>query len=125
MINIEKLERITIFRMDDKEDPSLRRFAILSYMLDLREGDVVVVPKMPKWDQFTIARVSRGYEFDVDENREDHRHIVHIESEGVRAFNYKASSDAFLVHVCLREQNIVLPFRSVTIPNKLVRALVY
>ena len=30
--------------------------AILSYMLGLNESDVVVVPKMPELNQFTIAR---------------------------------------------------------------------
>lgn len=80
-----------------EEDPSPRRFAILSNMLDLQEGDIVVVPKMPKWNQFTIARVSGDYEFDSDENREDHRHIVPVKSDSVRTFSYKANNEAFLV----------------------------
>ncbi len=40
-------------------------------MLELVEGDIVVVPKMPEWSEFTIARVSGKYFFGVDTGRED------------------------------------------------------
>ena len=73
----------TVFEEGYKEDfgekPSSRRFAILTGMLDLNSGDVVVVPKMPVWNQFTIARVSEGYEFDTGSNLDDYRHIVHVD----------------------------------------------
>ena len=79
------------------ENPSPRRFAILSYMLDLNEGDIVVIPKMPNWNQFTIARVSRGYEFDTQGDRKDFNHIVRIDPKCVRTFHYRADEDAYLI----------------------------
>ena len=66
------------------EDPSRKRFAILSRMFEIDDGYVVVVPKMPEWNQFTIARVSRGYEFKVGGNRQDFGHIVHVQPDGER-----------------------------------------
>ena len=79
------------------EQPSSKRFAILSCMLDLNKGDVVVVPKMPELTQFTIAYVSQGYEFEEGENHEDFRHIVPVDLDSVRTFNYQANSDAFQI----------------------------
>ncbi len=77
--------------------PSPRRFAILTNMLYLKDGDVVVVPKMPEQHQFTIARVSGGYRFDTDEDLDDFRHIVSVDPDSVRTFGYRANQDAFLV----------------------------
>ena len=80
-----------------EEDPSPKRFAILSRMLDMKDRDVVVVPKMPEWNQFTIARVSGGYRFETDGDLEDFRHIVPVDPESVRTFNYRANDDAYLI----------------------------
>ena len=43
--------------------PGPKKYANLRHMLDLNEGEVVVVPKMPEQHQFTIARVQGGYEW--------------------------------------------------------------
>ena len=94
---VEKQDWEASYREVWGEQPTSRRFAILSYMLGLNKGDVVVVPKMPESNQFTIARVSKGYEFEEDENHEDFRHIVHVDLDSVRIFNYQANRDAFLV----------------------------
>ena len=79
------------------EDPSPRRFAILSRMLDMKRGDVVVVPKMPEWNQLTIAQVASGYRFEHDGDLEDFRHVVHVEPRSIRTFDYRADEDAYLV----------------------------
>ena len=75
------------------EYPSTMRFAILTRMLDMKYGDVVVVPKMPEWEQFTIARVSGGYRFEIDGDRKDFRHIVPVYRNSVRSFSYRANDD--------------------------------
>ena len=81
-----------------KKEPSARRFDILTGMLYLNSGDVVVVPNMPVWrKQFTIARVSEGYEFGTGSNLEDYRHIVHVDPDSVRTFDYHADEDAFRI----------------------------
>ena len=87
------------------EYPSTMRFAILTRMLDMKYGDVVVVPKMPEWDQFTIARVSGGYRFEIDGDRKDFRHIVPVYRNSVRSFSYRANDDAFLVSAIFSRAN--------------------
>ena len=78
-------------------EPSPMRFAILSRMLDMRKNEIVVIPKMPHWDQFSIARVSGDYRFDVANGQTDFGHIVPVDPNGVRTFNYRADDDAFLI----------------------------
>ena len=83
-------------------EPSPRRYSILSLMLQLHDQDVVVIPKMPHPDQFTIARVSKGYEFDFDGSHlsregDSHRHVIDIDPNSVRTFHYHADDDSFRV----------------------------
>lgn len=49
----------------DWGNPSPRRFAILRRMLELDRGDIVVMPKMPALNQFTIACASGRYRFEL------------------------------------------------------------
>ena len=50
----------------DWGEASPMRFAILSRMLELDDGDIVVIPKMPAWNLFTVAQVSGRYRFETD-----------------------------------------------------------
>ena len=81
----------------DWGDPSPRRFAILSRMLDIKKHDIVVIPKMPQWNQFSIARASGEYRFEVAEGCDDFGHVVPVDPESVRTFHYHANDEAFLV----------------------------
>lgn len=81
----------------DWGNPSRMRFAILSRMIEMHEGDIVVVPKMPQWNQFTVARVSGEYLFEPDGDHGDFGHIVPVDPVSVRTFDYRANNDAFLV----------------------------
>ena len=78
-------------------DPSPQRFAILRRMLEMDDGSMVVVPKMPERNQFTIARVSGPYRFEIDRDQGDFGHIVPVHPDSVRTFDYRADEDAFLV----------------------------
>ncbi|MYB34895.1 MAG: hypothetical protein F4X92_07200 [Gammaproteobacteria bacterium] len=87
------------------DKPSPRRYSILCNMLQLNveDVDIVVVPKTPDRNQFTIARVKRGYQFDADgsqlgpDARGDYRHVIDIDPDSVRTFHYRANDDSFLV----------------------------
>ena len=81
----------------DWENPSPRRFAILRRMLKLDRGDIVVMPKMPAWNQFTIASASGRYRFELAEGWDDFGHIVPVESGSVRTFAYDSCNEARLV----------------------------
>ena len=81
----------------DWGDPSPKRFAILTRMLQLGPGDVVVVPKMPQPDQFTIARVRGRYLFEMPRDRDDYGHIIPVDPDSIRTFDYRADDEAFLI----------------------------
>lgn len=74
------------------EEPSPRRHGILSRMLDMQAGDVVLCPKAPAYGQFTIARVSEPYRFEVAEDIDDFGHIITVESQRVVSNSYNADS---------------------------------
>lgn len=82
------------------ERPSSKRYSILVRMLDIGNGEVVVVPKMPGWNQFIIARVSmckKPYEFESFNAYDDFGHIIHVEPDTVRIFDYRADNEAYLI----------------------------
>ena len=89
----------------DSGDPSPRRFAILRRMLELSCGDTVVMPKMPAWNQFTIARVSGPYRFEIARGHDDFGHIIPVVRDSVRAFAYRANNEAFQVSALFSRAN--------------------
>ena len=86
-------------------NPSPRRFAILNRMLELDDGDIVVMPKMPAWNRFTVARVSGRYRFEVARGHDDFGHIVPVYRESVRTFAHRANDHAFLVSALFSRAN--------------------
>lgn len=81
----------------DWGEPSPRRFAILRRMLELDRGDIVVMPKMPAWDRFTIARVTGRYRFELADGGKDFGHVIPVDPDSVRTFVYEACNEARLV----------------------------
>ena len=77
--------------------PNSKRYAILTRMLQLDAGCIVVVPKMPTPNRFTIARVNDKYRFELADDRKDFGHIIPVDPKNIRVFNYRADDDAFLV----------------------------
>ncbi len=86
-------------------EPSPRRFSILSQMLYLERGDIVVIPKMPQWNQFTVARVAAGYQFEHESDLKDFRHIVELDPQSIRPFGYQADDDAYMVSALFARAN--------------------
>ena len=89
----------------DWGEASPMRFAILSRMLELDDGDVVVMPKMPARHRFTVARVSGRYRFETDGVVQDFGHIVPVYPESVRTFAHRANDQAFLVSALFSRAN--------------------
>jgi len=94
---VDKEKWVETYRSKWEESPSSQRFAILSRMLEIGCGEIVVVPKMPEWNQFTVGRVSGDYRFEVSGIHDDFGHIVPIDPGSVRTFDYKANDDAYMV----------------------------
>ena len=81
----------------DWGNPSPRRFAILRRMLELDRGDIVVMPKMPALNQFTIACASGRYRFELADGWDDFGHIVPVDPGSVRTFAYDSCNEARLM----------------------------
>ena len=62
-------------------DPSRDRHKILRRMLDMKEGDLVICPKMPDYSCFTIAIVSGPYRFEVAPGTEGFGHIIPVKEQ--------------------------------------------
>lgn len=62
-------------------------------MLEINEGDILIVPKMPTSSQFTICKAAGGYEFTRPDgfDGDDFHHMIPIDIESVRAFSYHAN----------------------------------
>ena len=94
---ISKSQWEAAYRKSGWGEPSSRRYAILTRMLELGAGDIVVVPKTPDWGEFTIARVRDKYRFELADGHSDFEHIIPVDPDSIRVFNYRADDDAFLV----------------------------
>ena len=81
----------------DWEGPSPRRFAILRRMLELNADDIVVMPKMPERNQFTIARATGRYRFELAGGREDFGHVIPVDPDSMRDFAHNECDQARLV----------------------------
>jgi hypothetical protein len=71
------------------------RYRILRRLGDLRKGDLVVVPRMPRQEEFTIAKVGQGYMFDDSQFHrvKDFGHVVQVEKDSLRSFGYRSSPE--------------------------------
>ena len=74
------------------EDPSSRRWGILRRMLDIQVGDFVLCPKAPAYGEFTIARVSEPYRFEVAAGQNDYGHIIPVQHQRAVSNAYNEDS---------------------------------
>ncbi len=74
--------------------PSPRRHATLRRMLDMKKGDLIFIPKAPKYGYFTIAEVeeSESYRFEVASGQNDFGHIIPVKNLRVVANWYNQDS---------------------------------
>lgn len=82
------------------ESPSPRRYATLRRMLDINKGDLIFIPKLPSYEHFTIAEVSRGYQFEMAPDREDFGHIIPVKNRKKVANWY--NQDSQTIHELFR-----------------------
>ena len=77
------------------KEPSPRRHSILRRMLDMKEDDFVLCPKCPKRGFFTIAVVSKGYNFKFSPTRDDnYAHIIEVKDMRDVSHNHNENSQA-------------------------------
>ncbi len=78
------------------------RYRILSIMTEITKGSIVLIPKMPESDMFTIVEAESGYEFDKRANRErqgeeNFRHTIPISKKRLE-FSYSSNAQTELIH---------------------------
>jgi hypothetical protein len=86
----------------DDEKSKRGRYKILKPMLDMKEGDMVIIPKYPDWDTLTIAKIKEGYKYDLNEKEGDFGHKLKIDIDKARYFAYNANEHSKLIHSKMR-----------------------
>lgn len=80
-----------------------KRYNILAIMMQMKEDDIVVVPKFPSEDKFLICRVGAGYTFDFKRGNNDYGHVIKLKSfEGSKVFHYASNNAARSVKTMMR-----------------------
>ena len=80
----------------------------LRKMLEMKEGDIILIPKFPEWDTFSLYRVSEKYYFDLKKEKGDYGHCIPVEiakekpEEIDKYFTYNGNDDTKVVHSKLR-----------------------
>lgn len=92
---------------DDFEDNDKyykRKFNNLKIMCDIKEGDILIIPKMPDQSHFTICKAVGKYEFrdPIGYDRDDFRHVIPIDVDSKREFSYRGNEDCRNIHAKLR-----------------------
>lgn len=108
LINAQKDKWVTKQCEKDKFDGNEKyyktKFNNLKIMLDIEEGDIIIIPKMPTSSQFTICKAAGKYEFKnpVGYNRDDFRHVIPIDVDSKREFYYLGNEYCRNIHAKLR-----------------------
>lgn len=80
----------------------------LRKMLEMKEGDIILIPKFPEWHIFSLYRVSGKYYFDLEKEKGDYGHCIPVEiakekpEEIDKYFTYNGNDDTKVVHSKLR-----------------------
>lgn len=80
----------------------------LRKMLEMKEGDIILIPKFPEWDTFSLYRVSGKYYFDLEKEKGDYGHCIPVEiakekpEEIDKYFTYNGNDDTKIIHSKLR-----------------------
>lgn len=89
---------------DSNQEYYKKRYKLLIKMLEIKEGDILIIPKTPEYNKFTICRASGEYtfckpdSFDID----DFYHVIPIDINSIREFSYHADEDCEIIHAKLR-----------------------
>lgn len=90
------------YHWEDTANKKKNKFKNLRNMLNIKKGDIVVIPKFPKPNCLEIARIAEEYKFCMTDTNDDFGHLLKIDLESVRIFNYSANSETKVIHSKLR-----------------------
>ena len=80
------------------------KYKNLVKMLDIKAGDILIIPKVPDYNTFTVCRASGGYTFTEPQwfDGNDYYHTIPIDSDSIREFNYHANEKCKIIHAKFR-----------------------
>ena len=81
-----------------------RKYYNHKIMLEIKAGDILIIPKLPISSQFTICRAAGEYEFQKPNgfDGDDFYHMIPIDLTTVRRFNYHADEDCENIRAKMR-----------------------
>lgn len=80
----------------------------LKKMLEMKKGDIILIPKFPEWNMFSLYRVVGKYYFDFEKNANDFGHCIPVEvatiypDEEDKCFTYNGNEITKVIHSKLR-----------------------
>lgn len=108
-----------------KESPNSTRIEaqklwnVLSRMLQIKDGDTIVVPKQPKYQQFLILRAmskpgtNSCYSYEPLAGVNDYQHIIHIDPNEIQVVHYDSLLTPMIVKRLLKSIAYSSPVNSV------------
>jgi len=82
---------------DKNDEEASKRFSILSRILEIKIGDILVIPKTRNWQTLSICTVIKDYWFDDISLTmwDDFKHCLKIDN--LRSYSYDSCSEAKLI----------------------------
>lgn len=80
----------------------------LRKMLDMKEEDIILIPKFPEWNMFSLYRVTGKYYFNLEETAMDYGHCIPVKiatqysDEIDKCFTYNGNDATKVIHSKLR-----------------------
>ena len=75
-----------------------RKFENLLIMLDIKENDVIVIPKFPERNMITILKIKEKYKFLFEKSVNDYGHVLFIDNKNIKQFTYNSNSQSKFIH---------------------------
>lgn len=80
------------------------KYRNLVKMLEIKSGDILIIPKTPDYTKFTICRALGEYTFckPFGYNKDDYYHTIPVDTDSIREFSYHANEKCKIIHAKLR-----------------------
>lgn len=80
------------------------KYKNLVKMLEIKAGDILIIPKVPDYNTFTVCQASDGYTFTKPEgfDGDDYYHTISIDTASIRNFSYYANEKSKIIHAKFR-----------------------
>ncbi|MEG1338685.1 restriction endonuclease [Cetobacterium sp.] len=64
-----------------------KKYDNLKIMLEIKKDDLLIIPKFPTWNSFSVVKVEEGYRFEIPKV-DDFGHYIRIDVNTLKSFNY-------------------------------------